>query len=189
MNQELDYAALKEILCIDRTKQGSEMRKKMFDTIDKNKNGFLSFSEVYEGLRNLIPIKDLSRFKDVVMRSFQAAKDSVHNKKKLSPENIERNEFRYFLCYLRQYFEYYEMFSIVNTDGDKYLNINEFKNAIPQFEKWGIKITNPEKTFNEIDLDKGGFIRFDEFCHWAIKTHLDIETDDDFDDPCLQNMK
>lgn len=189
MEIPIDYFKLKEILCVDRNKKGQEKRKKMFDSIDKNKNGFLSLVEVKEGFKEILPNGNFSVFQEVIMRSFHAAKDSVKNTNKLSPDNIERNEFRYFLCYLRQYIEYYEMFSIVNTDGDKYLDIDEFKKAIPQFEKWGIKITNPEKTFKEIDLDKGGVIRFDEFCHWAIKAKLDLETDDDFDDPCLKNLK
>lgn len=57
------------------------------------------------------------------------------------------------------------------------------------FEKWGVKVSDPEKTFVEIDLDRGGRIRFDEFCHWAIKNNMDIETDDDFNDECLKNLK
>lgn len=28
-------------------------------------------------------------------------------------------------------------------------------------ENWGIKITDPAKTFAEIDTDQGGMIRFD----------------------------
>lgn len=186
---EIDYVKLRGILCIERTKEGSEKRNKMFDDFDKNKNGYLSLAEVTQGLKEILPLKDFKNFKEAISRSFQASKDSVKNTRKLSSDNIERNEFRYFLCYLRQYFEYYEMFSIVNTGQDKYLDIDEFKNAVPQFKKWGIIINDPEKTFKEIDLDKGGLIRFDEFCHWAIKTKLDLETDDDFYDPCLENLK
>ena len=184
-----DYSRFREILCVERTKEGMEKRKKMFKDFDPNGNGYLSLAETDKGVRDVLKLNDVFHMKQVIMRSFQAAKNSIANKGGHSVDYIERNEFRYFLCYLRQYFEYFEMFSIVNTDGDKYLTMDEFKDAIPEFEKWGIKISDPVKTFKQIDLDKGGKIRFDEFCHWAIKTNLDIDTDDDFDDPCLIKLK
>ena len=33
--------------------------------------------------------------------------------------------------------------------------------------------------FKEIDTNNGGMILFIEFCDWAIKRNLDIDTDDD----------
>jgi hypothetical protein len=36
----------------------------------------------------------------------------------------------------------------------------EFAKAVPIMENWGIKITDPAKTFAEIDTDKGGMILF-----------------------------
>jgi len=77
----------------------------------------------------------------------------------------------------------------VNTDGDHFIEYDEFVDALPNFEKWGVKITNPRKTFDLIDTDKGGKINFQEFCHWAIKNSMDIDTDDDFDDECLKKLK
>ena len=46
-------------------------------------------------------------------------------------------------------------------------------------ENWGIKITDPAKTFAEIDTDKGGMILFNQFCRWAIQKNMDLEDDDD----------
>ena len=59
------------------------------------------------------------------------------------------------------------MFSIINTDGDKFVDLNEFIASVPKLEKWGVKVTDPKATFSEIDTDKGGKIRFEEFCHWV----------------------
>ncbi len=189
MNNQVDYINLRKTLSVERTEEGLAKRQKMFNDFDPNGNGFLSLAEVDKGIRDVLKLPKIFHMKQVIMRAFQAAKNSVANKHKVSGDYIERNEFRYLLCYLRQYFEYYEMFDIVNTDDDKYIDYDEFIAAIPQFEKWGIKVSDPEATFNEIDADKGGRIRFDEFCHWAIKYKLDIDTDDDFEDNCLQNMK
>lgn len=40
-------------------------------------------------------------------------------------------------------------------------------------------MSNPESMWNEIDLNAGGVILFDEFCQWAIQKNLDLEDDDD----------
>ena len=67
--------------------------------------------------------------------------------------------------------------------------MSEFKAAVPTLEKWGVKVSDPAATFAEIDTNGGGQILFDEFCHWAIKKQLDLETDDDFEDKDLSSMK
>ncbi len=186
---KLDYERIRTALCAEKTEEGFKKRGEMFKFFDPNGNGFLSLAECDKGIRDVLNLPDLFDLKGVIMRAFMAAKDSVKGKSKPSGDYIERSEFRVFLCYLRQYFEYYEIFQVVNTDGDKYLEYDEFVAAIPTFEKWGVKVTDPEVTFDEIDEDKGGKIRFFEFCHWAIKNNMDIDTDDDFNDDCLKNLK
>ena len=59
------------------------------------------------------------------------------------------------------------------------MSLAEFKLAKEQLEKWGINMSNPEKSFREADKDGGGMILFIEFCDWAIKKSLDLEDDDD----------
>ena len=46
-------------------------------------------------------------------------------------------------------------------------------------EKWVGPLKNPDEVFKQIDVNKGGFILFDEFCEWAIRKNLDLEDDDD----------
>jgi Ca2+-binding EF-hand superfamily protein len=189
MYDKIDYQNLRKVLCVDKTPEGIQKRKKLFKDFDPNGNGFLSLAEVDKGIRDVLKLDDIFAVKRVIMRAFQASKNICRNKSKYSDDYIEINEFRIFLVYLRQYFEYFEMFQIINTDGDRKLSYKEFQTAVPKMEKWGIKITDPKKVFAEIDLDKGGFIMFDEFCHWAIKNQLDIDTDDDFEDEALSKMK
>ncbi len=186
---KVDYERVKKKLCLDKSEESLKKRDKMFKSFDPNGNGYLSLAECDKGIRDVLKLPELFDLKQVIMRAFQAAKTSAKKVTKHSDDYIERGEFRVFLCYLRQYFEYHEMFETVNTDGDKYLEYDEFVAAIPKFEKWGIKISDPEKTFFEIDEDKSGKIRFFEFCHWAIKSNLDIDTDDDFQDDCIKNLK
>ena len=49
-------------------------------------------------------------------------------------------------------------------------------------EKWVGPIKDMDKEFDRIDANGGGEILFDEFCKWAIKKHLDLEDDDDYDE-------
>ncbi len=189
MYNKLDYDKIRKTLCVEKTEEAFAHRSKMFNSFDPNSNGYLSLAECDKGIRDVLRLNDLFEIKPVIMRAFQAAKNCCPNKRKLSGDYIERNEFRVFLCYLRQYFEYFEMFQTVNKNGDHFLDYNEFKTALPSFENWGIKVTDPKSTFQTIDKDKGGKISFIEFCQWAIENNLDIETDDDFQDDCLKNLK
>jgi len=180
--------SLTKKLCIERTREGYSKRKQIFDKFDKNQNGFLSYLEALQGIKEVLGLVEISECKPVVYRAFLASKDSQKNKYKLSSEFIELNEFRYFLCYLRQYYQYYQMFSLINADGNISINWNEFLSGLPLLEEWGVKVNDPHRVFDEIDLDHGKTIKFDEFCSWAIKTHLILEGDD-FYDECLRNLK
>ena len=99
----------------------------------------------------------------------------------LSDDFVEFKEFRLFLMYLRQYFELYVMFDIIDSEEsrDHRISLEEFRKGVPQLNKWGAKIGDPEATFKEIDVDGGGMILFDEFAAWAMKRGLDLEDDDD----------
>ncbi len=108
---------------------------------------------------------------------------------KVEDNLIEWMEFRIFLVYLRQYFEYWAMFEKVDKSGNRQINLDEFKKAIPQMEKWGVKISEPEEEFKKIDKNNGGTISFEEFCNYAIEKSLDLEDDDGFDDAELKNLK
>jgi len=56
------------------------------------------------------------------------------------------------------------MFERVDVDGNRKLSLEEFKQAVPLLEKWGVQVTDPEQTFRTIDNDGTGHILFDEFC-------------------------
>ncbi len=182
----LDFLTQK--LPIERTKEGFLNRKQIFDKFDKNHNGFISYIEALQGIKEILGLVEVSDCKPAVYRAFMAAKNSQRNKFQQSSEFIELNEFRYFLCYIRQFYEYYQMFSLINTDGNISINWSEFLSGLPLLEKWGVKVKNPNLVFDEIDLDHGKTIKFDEFCSFAIKTHMHLE-EDDFYDECFRNLK
>jgi Ca2+-binding EF-hand superfamily protein len=177
-----DWEGLINRLPIQKTKEDREKRKKIWLEMDCNKNGYLSLAEFDKGIRDVLNLPELFSLKKVLMRAYQTSKDKIKGKSKYSKEYVEWLEFRILLVYLREYFEYYVMFTRIDKSEDLKINLEEFKKAIPTLEKWGVKISDPEAEFKKIDNNKGGVILFEEFCDYAIKKSLDLEDDDDFDD-------
>jgi len=60
---------------------------------------------------------------------YQAAKGAAPSKSELGKDMVEASEFRLLLVYLRQYFELYVMFSVVDTTDDQRVSLDEFKQA------------------------------------------------------------
>lgn len=128
-----------------------------------------------------------------MIQAFTAARKIAARKTKHSDDYITLPEFRLFLLYLRQYFEYYVMFQQIDTSSDgRYgmlmvmmmmmmcsVSFTEFQKAIPLMARWGLKVADPKAEFAKIDTNKGGFILFEEFCDHAITKALDL--DDDLD--------
>jgi len=187
--KQINYQMITQTLCTERTPEGMKKRMELFDKFDTNKNGLLTLRECDLGIKNVLNLHEVSECKPVIFKAFEAAKGISSNGKDSSKNYVEKNEFRYFLCYIRQYFEYYQMFCQINSNANLSISYQEFLEAIPLIEKWGYKVNNPKVSFQEMDLDKSGLVRFDEFCSWAIKKNLDVEDDDDFNDKCLKNLK
>ena len=187
--KNFDWNGLLNKLPIKKTAEEREKRKQMWKIIDNNGNGYVSLAEFDKGVRDVLNLPDIFKLKKVLMRAFQAAKNKYKSKSTHGDDYVEWMEFRIILVYLRQYFEYYVMFCRVDTSDNFKVDINEFKQAIPTLEKWGIKVTDPVAEFKKIDKNGGGSIMFDEFCEYAIQKNLDLEDDDDFDDSELKNLK
>merc|ERR1711907_166322 len=87
---------------------------------------------------------------------------------------IEFKEFRVFLSYLRQYFEYWVMFNRIDTSHHR-IEFKEFKVALEELKKWGVEVDNARAAWMELDKDGRGLILFDEFADWGIMKNLDLD--------------
>ena len=83
--------------------------------------------------------------KPVIIRAFNSAKTYKPSKNKTDNDYITKGEFRIFLKYMRQYYEYWVAFDRIDTDGDRRLGKNEFMQAKDMLTKWGVDMSNPEK--------------------------------------------
>lgn len=184
-----DWDKLMSKLPVAKNAEERKKRREMFSAIDMNGNGYVSLAEIDRGIQDVLNLPEVFNCKKPIMRAFQAAKTKYKAKSKYSDDYIEWMEFRIFLVYLRQYFEYWVMFERVDASGDHKISLDEFKKAIPTMKKWGVVIADPVKEFKKIDKNGGGSIMFDEFCTYAIQKNLDLEDDDDFDDSEIGKMK
>lgn len=177
-----NWKQIKDSLPLEMTKEGIEERNKLFKLFDINGSGTLAINEIHTGIRHNLKLDEVIDCKPAIQKAFDIIRHSRGSKSKLKSSDtyIISSEFKRFLIYLRQYFEYYEMFDRLDSDSNKKIDFYEFKAAIPTVEKWGLIVENPEASFAELDRDKSGYIIFDEFCSWAIEKSLDIEDDDDF---------
>jgi len=188
MPRAIDWAAIRKKLPMGRSDAEKKARDALFTQFDPNSNGYLSLAEVDKGCRDVLGLYEIFEAKPVIMRAFQAAKcaNNKSNKKgSHGPDYIERIEFRLLFVYLRQYFEIWQMFDEIDSSDDHRVSYDEFVAALPKIATWGVKVKDPKAAFREIDKDGGGMILFDEFADWALKKQLDIEDDDDFEDPAL----
>lgn len=77
--------------------------------------------------------------KSILSKAFTAAKtDSGDENNKLSKEN-----FKYFLQYLRTYASYRMVFDEIDKNKDQKIALEEFKKAVPVLEARGITISDP----------------------------------------------
>lgn len=183
MPKEIDWEAISAKLPTEKNPEQRAKRADLFSQFDPNGNGYLSLAEVDKGCRDVLGLHDLYECKKVIMRAFQAAKQvndgKAIGKNDHGPNYVEAVEFRLLLVYLRKYLELWQMFGQIDSGGDARINLEEFKQALPKIEAWGVKIEDPDATFATIDTNGGGQLLFDEFADWAIKKELDLEHDDD----------
>ncbi len=90
-------------------------------------------------MRDVIKIPILFDLKPVLMRAYQAAKNKLPAKNKHGDDYVSRAEFRYLLMYLRQYYEYWVAFDEIDKNDDRRITFEEFSQAKPTLERWGIK--------------------------------------------------
>lgn len=179
-------------LPVAKTKEDRKKRLDLWRKINEYGNGYISFKRLDYQLDKYLELPNIVKNKGPIKLAFNAASDKYSRYGLNKDDNlIEWMEFRIFLVYLRQYFEYWIMFQKVDNSGDHLINLEEFKKAIPQMKNWGLEISEAEAEieFKSIDTNNGGTISFEEFCSFAIQKSLDLGEDDGFDDEELKNLK
>jgi Ca2+-binding EF-hand superfamily protein len=132
----------------------SEMMQ-IFDRLDENASGKLSLAELDKGIVMSYP--ELNH-KPAIMAAYKAAD-------KEDDGFVMRSEFEFFLRFVIYYNNLWQVFESVDTDDDRRISKDEFVNAAALFDP----NRNAQEIFDEIDVNKGGMVLFNEMIAWFAK--------------------
>lgn len=125
---KVDWDKINNNLPYTKSKADKQKRDKMFKDMDPNGNGYVSLAEADKALLDMgDALKPLFEEKGVILRAFNAAKAKQDSKAEVGDDFIQKSEFRYFLLYLRQYFEYKVMFDEIDSSNDGKVGLKEFE--------------------------------------------------------------
>jgi hypothetical protein len=178
-NNPTVWQTLAQKLPTSRSAVDAAKRQFWFKQMDVKGNGRLSLEEVGLGLKLMLQCEQLFSIKPVILRAYTAARNVSGKQCGRKSEYVDLTEFRALLSYLRQHFEWWEMFARIDSNSDRRLDFAEFQRCAKEVQAWGVDIRDPEAVFKCLDLDGNGLIYFDDFCNWAISIDLDLESDDD----------
>ena len=179
-------------LPVGKTKEERTERLKLWENLNESVDSYMSYNRLNVQLTNYLDLPQILRNKGPVKLAFDAASDKyLRNGIRKEDNLIEWIEFRIFLVYLRQYFDYWFELQKVDDSGEHKISLDEFKNAIPLMNKYGLEIKDyeAEKEFNNLKGGDEDTISFEEFCEFAIQKSIELDDDDNFDDEELQNLK
>ena len=174
-----DLEELKRKLPISKTPEDRLKRLELWNKVNETDNDYVSFKKLSLYLLAYLKLPNVDKNREPIKSAFFAAKNKYSRYGLKKEDNIiVWMEFRIFLVYLRQYYEYWVMFNQVDDSNENQISLKEFKKAVPLMGNWGVKIKDSEKEFRSIS-NNNETISFEEFCSYAISKSLDLEEDDD----------
>ena len=126
MESDKIWEELREKLPYGASEEDTAKRNKMWGSVDVNSNGYLSLAELDKGMRDVIKIPVIFDLKPVIMRAYQTAKNKLKSNNSHGDDYISRAEFKFFLQYIRQYYEYWVGFDRIDTNDDRRVSKDEF---------------------------------------------------------------
>lgn len=100
-----------------------EKRKRLWKAFDNNNNNLLSYTEAELGIKDVLKLPMIFKIKPIIKQAFNTTK---HGQKLGNKTNdiylkdyLEKNQFRHFLKFIRQYYEYWVAFESIDLNGDR----------------------------------------------------------------------
>lgn len=110
---------IKAKLPIGNNPEDEQKRLQYWSYIDVNNNGYLSLAEVDKGLRDVVKLPTLFALKPVIIRAFNAAKNKLKATNPHGDDYVSKAEFKFLILYLRQYYEYWQAFDVIDSSNDR----------------------------------------------------------------------
>lgn len=130
----------------------------LFDRIDVNGNGILSLAELDKYITEQRP--EWNR-KPAIMRAYRATDRD-------NDGYICRSEFPFFCSYIVYFNKFWDGFAAIDEDSDRRISKDEFMKISSYLDG----DLNAEQVFEEMDINGGGYVLFDEFCAYCTKQKL-----------------
>jgi Ca2+-binding EF-hand superfamily protein len=129
-----------------------------FRRVDFNGNGMLSLAELDKAVVELWPTFN---HKPAIMRAYKACDVDKSG-------FVSKREFGLFLLFLRVFDATWKVFAQIDGNGDRRLTLSEFQQGAPVLASLGLNASREELEciFRKIDENNGGYVLFDEFCHY-----------------------
>lgn len=170
----------------DASPESIATRKKLFRAFDVNGNNWLSLAEIDKGLRDVLELPELFDAKPVIMRAYRSSLTKVKSKCELTDGLVSRGGFKWTLIYLRFYYELWEDFEKIDSDGERRISEVEFtKGKDILINEWKLQIDDPHAKFEELlkRYNAQANITFTEFCDYVIeerfKDFVDLNSHDE----------
>lgn len=181
-----EWQKLMNKMPVDKTEASAKRRKEIWDEMNAHNNGSVSMKKMSKDMEKYLGLPKKVTDKGCLEKAYNNAKNKVKTKVAGDDNFIQFGEFRIFLVYLKQYFEYWVMFENLGGGKTMTLTLDQLKESKKILESYGVKIKNPDAEFKAIDKDKSGKLSFDEFADYAIAKELEIEPEDDYDGSVLK---
>lgn len=150
--------------------EDEELRTEWFESMDANGSARLSLAEIDTGVKTFLG-EECFLMKPAIKEAYKASKSKDFAYDDEADHFVEESEFRYLLCYLKVYIELYAAFDEIDSGDDDRVSFEEFETCIEFLKEYGLtKLTfeNAKETFDEIDVNGGGQILFNEFAQWVL---------------------
>eukprot|EP00928_Gymnodinium_smaydae_P026816 TRINITY_DN20944_c0_g1_i4.p1 TRINITY_DN20944_c0_g1~~TRINITY_DN20944_c0_g1_i4.p1 ORF type:complete len:1624 (-),score=312.37 TRINITY_DN20944_c0_g1_i4:138-4550(-) len=133
-------------LCRDHQKL-----RQMWSTLDYNGNGIVSLAEIDKWI---VENYELLNHKPALMRCYKCTMGR--------DEWVHRRDFKKLIVNLFYFNKLYWIFDECNGD-DRRMTVEEFRQCLTLCQ---VRVPDVEAEFRKIDMNGGGIVLFDEFCHY-----------------------
>ena len=113
------WEELSEKLPIGTKAADIEKRKRLWRAFDFNNNNLLSYTEAELGIKDVLKLPLIFKIKPVIKMAFNTTKHGIKTNDIYLKDYLEKHQFRRFLKFIRQYYEYWVAFDTIDLDGDK----------------------------------------------------------------------
>jgi hypothetical protein len=87
---------------------------------------------------------------------------------------MEGRQFRTFLRALKQRFQYWQYFKLIDSNNDQVLVKQEFMQHKEMLEKWVGPIEDMNAFVDNLDINHDGLVDFDEFCSFSLQRDIQV---------------